>query len=537
MKLRQTYEKAIDTLWLLASPQRAKMRQHWRRMDNDGDYRSAMFLALRTRGYRAAKKSASQTPWIGGGQSADAEILRDLPALRNRSRELNRDDPLGSGLTKTFVNNIIGRGMRAQARTGNDDKNKRLESVWKERKDRLSPVEDLTHGEGQRLLIYKVLEDGDVLRNAVYSASEPVWFENIEADRLATPGDEFGNPKIRDGVERDSQDRPTHFWIHKSHPGDTFGIGSAKTGEFTKIPAQFIRHLKTITRPGQTRGVPMFHAILQDVRDLDLLIIAGLKRSQIAACLAAFIKSPAEASSILNATAKEYGYVMDQPLEPGMIFKLYPEEEIQTLIPNFPTPELEPFIVLLARRIGAALGVSWQLVLKDFSNSNYSSARTDLLESRQIFVIFQSLFIQKYLNWEWQVVIEDAKLRGDPRLADITRDDILAIGWIPNGWKWVDPYKEALASQIELETGTTTLRDLAAQRGDDWQELTDQRLAEELYEKTQREALGLPPRAVAGQAPPVVDDEEDGESESKNSRALSHDGNGNGAGRRALTNA
>jgi len=517
-------DKVTDWGLTIISPKRAAVRSHLRRMDSDAGYRETWLAALRARGYRAADQSKSKTPWLGGGRSADAEILTGLPTLRNRSRELERDDPLGDGLLGTFVSNVIGTGMRPQARTGDPEKNERIEEVWKERKDHLSLADGLSHGESQRLLMRCVLRDGGVLRKrAVRDAFEPVWFETVESDRLATPSDFLNDKNFRDGVERDDWGVPTKYWIMKQHPGDTMMPGLSRGKDaFVGVDVDSIRHLRVVERPGQTRGVPMFHAVLQDMRDLDLLILASLKRVQVAACLSVFIKSPESMSDIAETTAQKYGYQMDQSLEPGMMWKLYPDEEIQTLTPNFPTPELEPFIIMLARRIGAALGVSWQVVLKDFSKANYSSARTDLLEGRQVYLILQSWFVEKYLNWEWAVVLEDARLRGDTRLRDVTDADLQKVYWIANGWKWVDPVKEAAGAKLELEMGTTSLRDLCAAKGQDWEEVLEQRILEEKKERDLREKYDVPApeKAKSDNAPPMVaDDDEEDDDETDNAKA------------------
>jgi len=485
----------------LISPRRAAVVQHLRLMERDPDYRESVLALMRLQGYKAARKGGNNTAWLDSGRSADAEVLGDLPALRSRARELNRDDAIGSGISGSFVNNVIGTGIVPQARTEDEETNRRLEAVWAERAPVLDPVDMLSHGQTQRLVFRKWFEDGEVLRKAAKTGPyEPVWFETIEADRLATPREKWGNPQFRDGVERDEYGRVVGYWILKSHPGDAMGAAALRDSEqFVSVGPDVCRHLKIIERPGQSRGVPAFHAVLQDLRDLDLLIVACLKRVQIAACLSVFIKTLNPIDDVLDTTAKKYGYVLDQQITPGMIFKLYPDEEIQTLIPNFPVPELEPFVVMLARRVGAALGVSWQVVLKDFSKSTYSSARTDLLESRQVYAVFQTAYVSQCLNWEWQTVMDDAALRGDMRLSGITPEERRAVHWIPNGWKWVDPVKEAAGAQLELQMGTQTLRDLCAEKGKDWEEQLRQRLREELREAELRKEMGLPEKGQADQ--------------------------------------
>lgn len=401
---------------------------------------------------------------------------------------LNRDDPLASGITGTFVRNIVGTGIVPQS-LAPAKKAKKIEAYWAARKDNLFPADDITLEEAQSLIATKAIEDGDVLIKRSYTSGDPVWFEMIEGDRIATPADKTGDPRFRDGVERDSYDRIVAYHAAKQMTGIFPAITAT---DFMRIEKADARHLRIVKRPGQTRGVPMMHAILQDLRDLDLLLLASLKRVQIAACLSVFITSDSATVDVLEVTAKTYGYKLDQQLEPGMIFRLFPGETVSTMIPNFPTPELEPFVVMLCRRIGAALGISWQVVLKDFGNSTYSSARTDLLETRQSYRVLQKWLITKALNWIWFVVLEDGLLRNDPMLRGVNREDIESVRWIPPGWPWVDPQKEAMATKIKLETHTTCLRDVCASEGTDWEDILEQQLREELREIELRRDMGLP---------------------------------------------
>lgn len=490
-----------DKALAVFAPRRAAVRGHFRRFERDADYRDLVITALNTYGYRAAK-GGRNTPWLGGNRSADAEIIDQLPHLFQKSREINRDDPIGSGLTGTFVDDVIGVGMAPQARTDDEDLNRLIEAAFRQRQNRLFLADDLDFGAGQRLIFRKVFEDGGVLlKRAKREPDEPVWFEVIEKDRLGTPLDakpEDPQGRIADGVEKDAAGVPLAYWVAKQHPGDRAkSLPMLTTEAFTRVPRGEARYLRLIERPGQTHGVPAFHAILQDLRDLDLLLLAALKRTQVAACLAAFIKTEGSLDNILNLTAEKYGYRLDQTLEPGMMWRLYPNESIETMVPNFPTPELSPFVVMLARRIGSALGVSWQIVLKDFSDSTYSSARTDQLEARKRYGVLQRWFTGAVLDWLWFSVLEDARLMGDPRVARLDSKSLTAVYWIPNGWRWIDPLKEATATEVELRAGITNLRDVCASQGKDWEETLRQRLREEKFEADERAKLGLPPKQAA----------------------------------------
>jgi len=494
---------------------RAAVRQHNQRLADDVNYRDLWAALIRAQGYKNARSPGN---WIGASRSADGEISTDLVALRNRSRQLCRDDSVASGIIRTFTQNIIGVGIRPQARTGVDAKNKALEAVYKDRNQDLTPADGTTTFENHALLVGEILQDGDVLRHVMFE-SHGAEFETIEADRLATPFGKkaSGSNTIQDGVERAPGGRPVRYWVTKGHPVGTNDLRNAT--DFVSVKPEFVRHLRRINRTGQTRGVPLFHACLQDLADIDLLLEASLKRMQVAACFAAFIKSGASLDDMLpntaNVLADKYGYDVDQYIQPGQMFRLHPGEEIQTLSPNFPTPELGPFVVTMARRIGAACGINWQQVLRDFSGANYSSARTDLLESRITFSVFQQWFTEFYLDWEWRQIMQGARFAGDPRMNGISDVDIASVRWIAPGWKWVDPVKEAQGAQIELEMGITSLRDLVAQKGGDWEDIQEQRILEEAREKELREQYGLPAREQkpAAQQPQDAEDNDEEDEE------------------------
>jgi len=505
---RGRLSRGFDTALGLFSPGRAAAAQHLRLMESDYDYRAGWLAIQHARGYASAGKSGSGTPWSGGRGSADSESLADLPVLRSRARELNRDDALGSGLTETFTTNVIGTGMVGQARTGDPIKNRNIEAVWRERAPELFPIDGLSFGEAQAQLFRKEFEDGDVGCKTLRLYGQPVAFEIIEADRITTPRDKITQAAIRDGVERDGAGRPRAYWVAKGHPGDIQNAGFiGDSADFVRVKSGQMRLLKETKRPGQTRGIPFCASILQDIRDLDALMIACLKRVQIAACLAAFIRSPSSTPGFFGSQAKSVGggYQLEQQIVPGMMFKLYGDEEIQTVVPNFPSPELEPFVILLCRRIGAALGICWQTVLHDFSQSTYSSSRTDQLGDRKTFEKHQSRFIDT-LNWAWFITMQDAQLRDDPRLRGTTVDDFRLVNWIANGWKWVDPIKEAKAAELELAMGKTSLQRICAESGADMEEVMRERLEAEKLEKELRKEFEL-------EAPETEDENEKGGSD------------------------
>ncbi len=67
------------------------------------------------------------------------------------------------------------------------------------------------------------------------------------------------------------------------------------------------------------------------------------------------------------------------------------------------------------------------------------------------------------------------------------RLDWLRTKWIAPGWSWVDPLKEVKASKEAIDNNISSLADVAASQGKDWEEILEQRAREE----NKRKDLGL----------------------------------------------
>lgn len=513
------YRKAtgLERLLWRAAPKWSQVRVHHRLMAGDTDYREAFDFYAQLRGYKAAAPGKSKSPWIhASDRDADGELVGDLPTLRNRSRATTRDDPIGSGVVGTLVRKVVGTGVRSQVRIkGQTEKSEVIEAVADELLAKIDRANVLDYPAHQRLVYQRTLEDGDVLLRAVVrTPGEPVWVEVVEGERLATPMDaapQTPRGRIVAGVEKDEFGIPVAYWVMRRHPNEhqghqvvtgalrPLGTVPVSKSEFDRVPAeQCVLVRARVTRSGQTRGVPIFHSCVQDLHDLDLLILASLKRTQVAACLSMFISSAGDTVDLLELTAEDYGYRLEQTIEPGMIFRLFPGEKAEFLNPTAGVPDLDRFVMLLAKRVGASVGLSPQTVLQAWEGLSYSTARTIKTGEQQTIRLERSSFVSQACAWERRIVLEDALLRGEPRLMamGVTRLDLAAqhASWIGDEEQWVDPATESAATKDMLEMGLTSLQIECARLGRDWEDVLRQRLEAELREREMRAELGLPER-------------------------------------------
>jgi len=256
--------------------------------------------------------------------------------------------------------------------------------------------------------------------------------------------------------------------------------------------------------------------VLQDLRDLDYLMIAVLKRFGVAASFAMFLETPVDVfADVFSATKRKYGFHVDHDLKPGSIMSLFPGEKVSNVSPDFPLPDVDILVRHIARRIGTSIGVSWQVVLGDFSESTYSGGRLDQTNADHSYARPRQGLIE-VLRWVRQNALEDALLRGDERLAGIPVEALAMVTAIQPAKVLVQPEKEAQAYEIFQRIGALGLREICAALGLDWEDVQTQKLIEEAREIKERERLGLPPPQVqaapgptAAPAAPPPDDEED----------------------------
>jgi capsid protein len=109
MRLPRPAPTAVDRFVTWFSPQSGLRRHH---------ARVALMIAG---GYTGARRDRRATQeWHTSTGSADADLLPDLAALRERSRDLDRNAPLARGAINTVVTNVVGTGLAPQPKIDRD---------------------------------------------------------------------------------------------------------------------------------------------------------------------------------------------------------------------------------------------------------------------------------------------------------------------------------------------------------------------------------------------------------------------------------
>jgi lambda family phage portal protein len=182
---------------------------------------------------------------------------------------------------------------------------------------------------------------------------------------------------------------------------------------------------------------------------------------------------------------------------------LFPTDRLEFLGLDRPGQDFEAFFRVFARSIAAALGLTYEQLTQDYSQTNYSSMRAALLDVYRFINDKQALKVAKVNAPLLLAVIEDAVDSGlltlPPGCPDLYEcpGAFVAGRWLGPPKGWVDPVKEALGSAARMENGLSTLEREAAEQGGDWEADARQRARERRF----LEEVGAPlPAAWSDQA-------------------------------------
>lgn len=482
--------------------------------------------------YKAASLNRTTADWRGTFNSADADIIPNLPELRERSKDSFRNNPYASSIISTDVSNVIGKGLRPQSspdfeRIGiSREKAKEFSDIVERRwETEFVPFADmanrLSFNEIQVMtrISYSVNGEALILPMIVRSggSGEPILkVMSVESDRLESPTDESTTKEkdIAGGIEVDKKTgAPRVYWVLKQHPGDTYAITRDKN-EFEPIRAfdksgrPLVLHYYKQTRPGQRRGVPLLTPAMQPLQMLNEYFEAEQIAARANACTMAFVKNGGANAFPTQQTTNTFGQNLGY-FEPGMLLSVG-DSDMQFFDPSRPGSQFAPFIEATMRSIGAAVGMPLELVMKDFSKGNYSNTKAGMMEARRMFKMEQQAFIHRVLQPIWDLFVEVQFLRGELPIDDFYtfRRAWTRAEWMPDGWEWIEPVKEAQAAVIARDNGLTTHRSILGKQGVDYRDVYEQAAKEQ----QEREALGL----SFGAQPANTNEDDETETDSTN---------------------
>jgi len=445
--------------------------------------------------------------WIVNRLTASAES-RERRDMADRAEDLAANDPHAASALGGLTVNVSGTGFTPQSSPPADVLGMNPEQVrrfqrqcewaWQVWSREADAAGRLDFWQIQYLSTWSFFSRGEFFRLPVMlpdggGRTFSLALQGIDPIRVYTPSDKASDPVIRDGVALGPMGEAVSYYVENPKTrAASLRSGFLTSAEFSKIRARVghrrgILHGYVPRAEDQVRGVTILGPAMPFFKSLSDYIDFELVGAIVAASTPMAVETTnpyavtGGLSQMPGTDAKPRYY---QELDPGQIAYLNPNETIKSLENSRPGDSFDPFVERILRAVGSSIGMPYEVVSRDYSKTNYSSARAALLEAWRVIQFYQKWMIHDLCQPSWEMVIEEAWLRGMIEIPGGCPDFYNAMPaycnarWVPPKRGHVDPVKEIMALIKGYDAGFYTMADVVAELGGDWESMLLQRRRE-----------------------------------------------------------
>lgn len=478
----------------------------------------------------AGRFDTSLALWQPSLNSADEDILPEKAMLDARVRDTLRNDAYVAGGAQLHKDNIVGGIYLLNAKPqssvlGLDDEweeafQEEVEAkftLWAESPDNWVDAARMNTFTGLvRLAVGVFTAAGEVLASVEWlrdGRPNMTAIQMVDVDRLSTPDAYRSDPFVRAGVRKNSRGAPVGYYVRNGHPSDWPTYMTMPKWDFVEARkpwgrAQMIHILGDTMRPDQTRGISEMVAALKETRITKKFRDVVLQNAVVQATYAASIESdlPTEAvfqrlgggtqtdteiADAISSYATAYLGVIDQyagasknlKIDGVKIPHLLPGTKLQLRGAGQGGPLGTEFEQSLLRYIASNLGVSYEQLSRDYTQTNYSSARAAMSETWKFMQSRKRAVADRFASTIYRLWLEEqinqGKLTTFPKKWAYRLYENGALGlnfealarceWIGAARGQIDELKETQASILKLNNGLSTReREMARMHGADW---------------------------------------------------------------------
>ena len=475
----------------------------------------------------ADRTSRELGTWQPVVRSPDSDINREKDTLDNRGIDIVRNDGFMHGAVSIHRDSIVGSQFRLNSRP--NYKVLGLDETWAEEFQEEVEAKFTLYAESDdcwidasrhntltgliRLGIGQFFFQGEVLGTMEWmkGARRPfrTAFQAVDPARLSNPNDLADTEFLRRGIERDSYGAPLAYHFRMAHPRDL--IAPDKLYQWRRVETRkpwgrlMVVHIIEQLRPDQSRGVAEMVSVLKEMRMTKRFHEIVLQNAVVNATFAAAIESelPPEAAMemigvgetqnskmamMLQEIAAYNGGSRNIAIDGVKIPHLYPNTKLKLLPAGTPGGVGQDFENSLLRHVASALGLSYEQFSRDYTKTNYSSARASMNETWKYMQSRKKSVADRQANAIFSCWLEEAINTGQitsmPKSAPSfyegqNKDAYCAATWIGAPRGQVDEMKETQAANLRMSSGTSTLEIECSKLGLDWREVLRQRAREQ----------------------------------------------------------
>jgi len=478
--------------------------------------------------YEAASQfDRSLATWHPAIQSADADILPDKDLTDARAIDMTRNDAFALSGVSLHRDNIVGSQFMLNSKpklkalgmdeTWGTEFSEEVEakfSLWAEsfnnwpdaaRRNTLTSM--------VRLAVGVYLKGGELLATAEWSRDTDrpyrTAIQMIALDRLSNPSDQvYDMERTRGGVRLNAAGAPLGYYIRNASRGGMWDWKQSVSWSYVRARNSFGRpqviHIMEQDRPGQTRGVSQLSAALKEMRITKRFRDITLQNAVVNASFAAAIESELPSaqvfealgggdvgSSIVNyaqqflgAISAYAGNARNMQIDGVKIPHLMPGTKLNMLPMGNPGGVGGEFEQSLLRYLAADLGVSYEQLSKDYSETNYSSARAGMTETWKFMQSRKRMVADRFATMVFRLWFEEAVNMGEittmnarsvPNMYDgLNMEAFCECDWIGASRGQIDELKETQAAILRIKNRLSTYEEEIGRMGKDWRPMFQQ---------------------------------------------------------------
>lgn len=466
------------------------------------------------RDYAGADRGRLHASWRTRSSSANSEIARSGPLLRDRMRDLVRNNPLAANAVDIMVTHAVGDGIVPKF------KDAKVRAAFKRWAKSCDAAGELDFYGIQALAVREMIEGGESLVRRVWrpyrpGAGVPLKLQVMEADQIDSTkdGSLSGKSNLVQGIELDEFGGKAAFWLFEQHPDNR--ITGAGLNRSVRVERADVAHLLEKQRT-QIRGVPWGSPVITDLRELDGYKEAERVRKRLESCMVGIMTGGEDDDSIglaPSAAEPERGFFdahgqRVEKFSPGMFYNAVGGRDVKFTQPAV-TGDYAEYIETEEHWIAAGFRMPHFVLTGRLDKVNYSSSKVGLevykrTISRLQWQTIVPMLIEPIIGWWLQAAF----------LAGEIDDPLADYEIVPPRFYSADPIKDLNALKAEIRSGLKSWQQALAERGEDADDMAGQLAEDAKRFDSHGLVLDVDPRqmSLAGQTqqrPPKTDEGKD----------------------------
>ncbi len=382
---------------------------------------------------------------------------------------------------------------------------------------------------GGHLITGEVLGTVEWIREVLRPFSTAI--QMVSPTRLSNPDGVADDRFLRRGIKRDFRGRAVGYYFRTTFPNDWFMDPSQWQWRYVEATKPWGRrqviHIIEQMQPDQSRGISDMVSVLKEMRMTRRFQQVTLQNAVVNATYAAAVESELPREVVFGSMGAGQPGFSDMLGQYMTALQAYVGASNNIQIDGVKMPHLFPgtklnlkpmgtpggvgtdFEESLLRHIAAALGLSYEQFSRDYSKTNYSSARASMGETWKYMQGRKKIVADRFATMIYKLWLEEEINAGNvPLPRGITLNDYYAnpiireaIGsceWIGASRGQIDEKKETESAVLRIQHNLSTIEKESARLGEDWRRTFRQRAREnKLMKKLELEFGPSQPAAAA----------------------------------------